>query len=458
MKVKTPVQKNEKLTLNITDLTYEGMGVAKIDNYPLFIAGALPGEKIEAVIVKTLKNFGYARALKWLTSSPNRVEDDDNIAQQTGITPLGHLKYKAQLEFKRNQIEQLLKKVHLDNIKVALPIGAVHPYSYRNKAQVPVREINGKLEVGFYRKGSHYFVPLKDFAIQDKRIDEILQIVLTILNSYHLSAYDEKNQKGLIRHLMVRKGYYSNEVMVVIVTNGLKFPHANEFAQQIMKKCSDVKSVIQNINDHNTNVILGKQDILLGGQNTITDKLNGLKFKISAHSFYQVNPAQTEILYQEVIKRAELTNNETVIDAYCGIGTISLNLAAHAKKVYGVEILPEAIQDAKENAKLNNLNNIDFEVGTAEKWMAKWQAAGIKTDVIIVDPPRKGLTSSLIHSATAMQPQKVIYVSCNPATLVRDIQEFQTAGYDVTQPILPVDQFPQTPHVESVTVLERTGK
>ena len=451
--MKTPVSKNEKLTVTVEDLTYEGMGVAKVDGYPLFIAGTLPGEKIEAVVVKARKNFGFARALKWFSKSPDRVEDD---AQQDGVTPLGHLKYAAQLKFKQNQIQQLLKKAHLDEqIKVLSTLGMKNPIHYRNKAQVPVRKINGQLEVGFYRKGSHHFVPMKDFTIQDQRIDEILQATLTILNRYELSAYDEQTQKGLIRHLMVRRGYYSHEVMVVVVTNGKSFPYGDKIANEIVESMPDVKSVIQNVNNRNTNVILGNQDIVLAGASTITDTLNGLKFKISAHSFYQVNPQQTEVLYNEAIKQAGLTGNETVIDAYCGIGTISLNLAEHARKVYGVEIVPEAIADAKENAQLNHIDNVDFEVGNAEEWMGKWESQGINPDVIVVDPPRKGLTNSLIHSAAAMNPKKIVYVSCNPATLVRDIQQFMDEGYHVSQPIQPVDQFPMTQHIESVTLLER---
>ncbi|WP_283579826.1 23S rRNA (uracil(1939)-C(5))-methyltransferase RlmD [Ligilactobacillus aviarius] len=451
--MKTPVSKNEKLTVTVEDLTYEGMGVAKVDGYPLFIAGTLPGEKIEAVVVKARKNFGFARALKWFSKSPDRVEDD---AQQDGVTPLGHLKYAAQLKFKQNQIQQLLKKAHLDEqIKVLSTLGMKNPIHYRNKAQVPVRKINGQLEVGFYRKGSHHFVPMKDFTIQNQRIDEILQSTLTILNKYDLSAYDEQTQKGLIRHLMVRRGYYSHEAMVVIVTNGKIFPHGDKIANEIIESMPDVKSVIQNVNNRNTNVILGNQDIVLAGASTITDTLNGLKFKISAHSFYQVNPQQTEVLYNEAIKQAGLTGNETVIDAYCGIGTISLNLAEHARKVYGVEIVPEAIADAKENAQLNHIDNVDFEVGNAEEWMGKWESQGINPDVIMVDPPRKGLTNSLIHSAAAMNPKKIVYVSCNPATLVRDIQQFMDEGYHVSQPIQPVDQFPMTQHIESVTLLER---
>lgn len=283
----------------------------------------------------------------------------------------------------------------------------------------------------------------------------MIQKVLAILQKYQVTAYDEVIHSGILRHIMVRRGHYSKEVMVVLVTRTNKLPNKEAIVTEIMAACPDVVSLQQNINSKQTNVILGDKTRVLAGQEYITDQLNGLKFEISAKSFYQVNPTQTEKLYQEAIKRAGLTGNETVIDAYCGIGTISLSMAKHAKKVYGVEIVEAAIADAKKNAALNNLDNLEFEVGNAEDWMATWQEQGIKPDVIMVDPPRKGLTQSLIESATKMQPQKIVYVSCNPATLVRDLQSFMELGYDVTQPILPVDQFPQTAHVETVTVLER---
>lgn len=298
-------------------------------------------------------------------------------------------------------------------------------------------------------------MPLTDFLIQDKRIDEVIQKVLAILQKNQVTAYDEATHSGILRHIMVRRGHYSKEVMVVLVTRTNKLPNKEAIVNEIMAACPDVASLQQNINSKQTNVILGDKTQVLAGKEYITDQLNGLKFEISAKSFYQVNPTQTEKLYQEAIKRAGLTGSETVIDAYCGIGTISLSIAKHAKKVYGVEIIEAAIADAKKNAALNNLDNLEFEVGNAEDWMATWQEQGIKPDVIMVDPPRKGLTQSLIESAAKMQPKKIVYVSCNPATLVRDLQSFMELGYDVTQPILPVDQFPQTAHVETVTVLER---
>ncbi len=359
------------------------------------------------------------------------------------------------MKFKQKLVSDLLQKAHLADLAVEQTLGMAEPYAYRNKAQVPVRELDGKLTAGFFKRGSHNFLPLTDFLIQDKRIDEVIQKVLAILQKNQVTAYDEATHSGILRHIMVRRGHYSKEVMVVLVTRTNKLLNKEAIVNEIMAACPDVVSLQQNINSKQTNVILGDKTQVLAGKEYITDQLNGLKFEISAKSFYQVNPTQTEKLYQEAIKRAGLTGSETVIDAYCGIGTISLSMAKHAKKVYGVEIVEAAIADAKKNAALNNLDNLEFEVGNAEDWMATWQEQGIKPDVIMVDPPRKGLTQSLIESATKMQPQKIVYVSCNPATLVRDLQSFMELGYDVTQPILPVDQFPQTAHVETVTVLER---
>ena len=294
-----------------------------------------------------------------------------------------------------------LKKTHLDDIEVAEMIGMKDPFHYRNKAQVPVRGTKGDLKTGFFKRGSHNFLPLENFLIQDERIDEILKEVIKVLNAYELEPYDEERHSGMIRHLMVRIGHYSREAMVVIVTK------------------------------------------------------NGLEFEISAQSFYQVNPVQTEKLYQTAIKFANLTGEETAIDAYCGIGTISLSLAEKCRAVYGVEIVEAAIEDAKRNAELNELDNLRFEVGNAEDWMAKWKEKGIRPNVIMVDPQRKGLTESLIESATGMNPDRIVYVSCNPATLVRDIQSLMEKGYHVESRIQPVDQFPQTAHMETVCLLSK---
>lgn len=455
MKTKLPVMKNQEVTATIQDLTYQGMGVAKIDDYPLFVENALPGEEVKLHVLKTNKNFGYAKVVEFLKKSPDRVEITGKEYTQTGIAPLQHLKYAAQLKFKKQQVENLLHKAHL-NIPVGDVLGMENPYNYRNKAQVPVRLYQGELQTGFFRKNSHHFIPMTDSLIQAKKINEIIQKVQAILQEYGVEPYNEENQTGNLRNLMVRYGFYSQEVMVVLITKTKKIKNKLAIVEKIKATCPEVTSIIQNINPENTNVIMGDKTIVLAGRDVIYDSLNGLKFAISANSFYQVNPLQTEKLYQAVIEKAGLTGKETVIDAYCGIGTISLNLAKAAKKVYGVEIVPAAIADAKKNAELNHLDNVVFEVGKAEDQMAQWQAQGMHPDVIVVDPPRKGLDEQFITSAVKTEPKKIVYVSCNPATMVRDIQRFIDLGYQVEGEILPVDQFPQTPHVESVAVLVKS--
>ena len=372
--------------------------------------------------------------------------------RQTGIAPLQHLAYPAQLKFKQHQIAELFSKSHQD-VEVAPTMGMDNPTQYRNKAQVPVRMIKGQLETGFYRQHSHELIPLTDFYIQDPAIDAAIIKVRDLLRQFEIPAYNEVSDKGVIRNIMVRRGYYSHEMMIVLISRTQKIPSQAQLVDQIHQALPEVTSIVLNVNAKKTNVIMGNVTRVLYGKPTIEDTLMGLTFAISARSFYQVNPQQTEKLYQMAIDKAGLTGAETVIDAYCGIGTISLALAKHAKQVYGVEIVPEAIEDAKVNAQKNHLSNVTFAVNKAEDQMAEWQAAGIKPDVIVVDPPRKGLAESLIDSAAKMAPKKIVYVSCNPATLVRDVARFTELGYHVDGPVQPVDQFPQTPHVESVTVL-----
>ena len=458
MKRQIPVHKNEEYSAMVTDLTYEGNGLVKIDDFPVFVPNALPGEQITVRITKVASHFAWGRVMNWQTKSADRVDVKDKKYIQTGIAPLGHLKYTAQLKFKQHQIQELLVKAHLDNIEVLPTLGMEKPYHYRNKAQVPVKMVRGQLETGFYKRGSHTLVPIEDFYIQDPVIDQAIVVVRDLLRKYHVTPYNEQNGQGVIRTVMVRRGYYSHEVMVVLVTNTKRLPMKQQIVDGIVAGVPEVKSIVQNINDRRTNRLLGDQDVTLWGADEIHDQLLGIDFAISPLSFYQVNPQQTERLYQAAIDNAGLDGSQTVIDAYCGIGTISLAVAKHAKQVYGVEIVPAAIADAKKNAQNNGITNAEFVVGKAEEQFAEWQAEGLKPDVVIVDPPRKGLAESLIEATGKMAPKKVIYVSCNPATLVRDIQRFAEQGYHVTKPIQPVDQFPQTTHVESVTVLERTDK
>ncbi|ANN49500.1 23S rRNA (uracil(1939)-C(5))-methyltransferase RlmD [Levilactobacillus brevis] len=452
MKSKAPVSKNERLDVTITDLTYQGLGVAKVEDFPLFIENTLPGEEVTIQVTKVQSHYGFARAVAWTQESPDRVKDVDKTYRQTGIAPLQHLAYPAQLKFKQHQIAELFSKSHQD-VEVAPTMGMDNPTQYRNKAQVPVRMIKGQLETGFYRQHSHELIPLTDFYIQDPAIDAAIIKVRDLLRQFEIPAYNEVSDKGVIRNIMVRRGYYSHEMMIVLISRTQKIPSQAQLVDQIHQALPEVTSIVLNVNAKKTNVIMGNVTRVLYGKPTIEDTLMGLTFAISARSFYQVNPQQTEKLYQMAIDKAGLTGAETVIDAYCGIGTISLALAKHAKQVYGVEIVPEAIEDAKVNAQKNHLSNVTFAVNKAEDQMAEWQAAGIKPDVIVVDPPRKGLAESLIDSAAKMAPKKVVYVSCNPATLVRDVARFTELGYHVDGPVQPVDQFPQTPHVESVTVL-----
>lgn len=450
-----PVKKNQSYTVDIIDLTHEGLGVAKIDHYPIFIENALPSEKIEMLVVKVGNKFGYGKVLNWLEESPDRVTVTDENLLRTGIASISHLSYEKQLTFKQNQVKNVLTKIaKLPDVPVFETIGMENPWGYRNKAQIPVQKIAGQLTTGFYRKNSHDLIPIDDFMIQAPEIDEAILVIRNILQRFGVKAYNEKAHTGFLRHIIIRRGHYSHEMMVVLVTRIEKFFKGQELAEQIAKEVPSVVSVIQNINEEKTNVILGKQNKVLYGKAVIEDQLLGKTYQISPESFYQVNTPQTEVLYQTAIEYADLDENDVVIDAYCGIGTIGQSLAEKVKHVYGVEIIPEAIADAKKNAEINQLTNLTYEVGTAETVMEAWVSQGIKPSVIIVDPPRKGLTLSFITASSQVAPEKIIYVSCNPATLARDLKLYAEEGYQVEK-VQPVDLFPQTPHVESVTLLTR---
>ncbi|MFD1393393.1 23S rRNA (uracil(1939)-C(5))-methyltransferase RlmD [Lacticaseibacillus jixianensis] len=450
---KTPVVKNQELEVTIEDLTYEGMGVAKVNGYPLFIEDTLPGEKALVHVLKTEKQYGFAKLKRLETTSPDRVDAVDHAYTQTGIAPLQHLAYPAQLKFKQHQIQELFKKQGL-KIPVRPTLGMVDPTGYRNKAQIPVRQLNGQATTGFFKRRSHELVPLEDFYIQDPQIDQAVLVVRDLLRKYGLTGYDEQTNTGLVRHIMVRRGYYTHEMMIVLVVTSWAIPHQDDIAAGIQQALPEVTGIMLNLNDKRTNVILGKKTRLLAGHSYLTDKLLGNTFHISPLSFYQVNPTQTEVLYSQAIEAAALTGKETVIDAYSGIGTISLAMAKHAAHVYGVEVVPEAVADARENAKLNGLSNVTFEVGKAEDVMQTWREQQLPVDVLMVDPPRKGLAKEFIAAVGVLLPPKMVYVSCNPATLARDLKALAAFGYQAKQ-TQPVDMFPQTTSIESVTVLNR---
>ncbi|MBZ3646490.1 23S rRNA (uracil(1939)-C(5))-methyltransferase RlmD [Enterococcus hirae] len=457
MKEKLSVKKNERYTLDIIDLSYEGMGVAKIDGYPLFIENALPGERVEVLVVKVGNKFGYGKVEKWLTESPDRQPLKDNRLLRTGIAPLAHLNYEQQLLFKQKQVENVMSKIaKMPEVDILPTIPMENPVGYRNKAQIPVRRMDGRLATGFYKKNSHELVEIEDYYIQDPAIDEAIKRVRDILQRFQVRGYNEAKNEGQIRHIIIRRGHYSHEMMVVLVTRKEKFFKGKEIASIIHEELPEVVSVIQNINEEKTNVILGDKEKVLYGRSYIEDQLLGKTYRISSKSFYQVNTEQTEKLYQTAIEFAALQKEDTVIDAYSGIGTIGLSLADKVKEVYGMELVPEAIEDAQFNALTNKIENAHYEVGKAETVMKKWQDKGVKPSVIVVDPPRKGLDARFIASAIEMAPAKLVYISCNPATFARDAKLFAESGYEVKK-VQPVDLFPQTHHVELVALLAPKG-
>lgn len=446
---KPNIKKNDKLELSINDLSYEGKGVAKVDDFTLFVDNALPNEVVNAVVTKVGKSYGFAKALDIIKKSPDRVDNIDNIYVQTGIAPLSHLKYSEQLKFKQHQIEVDYQKAHLD-VAVNETIGMEDPLHYRNKAQVPVRQIDGKLTTGFYRRHSHELIPMEDFLIQDNKIDAEILRIRDILRKYNVRGYDEQNHKGQIRTIMVRRAYYTGQIMVVLVSRVRDISHYKDIANEIMAD-DEVKSLYLNINEKKTNVIMGKEMILLGGNEYIDDEILGHTYRISPRSFYQVNPTQTQKLYQLAIDKADFKGNETVVDAYSGIGTIGLSLADKVKKVTGIEVIENAVQDARQNAEINDISNADFIVGKTEFVLNDWAKDKKKVDVLMVDPPRKGLAASLIDSINNIKPKKIVYISCNPATLARDLKALSDT-YNISD-TTPVDMFPMTNHIESVTAL-----
>ncbi|WP_240915954.1 23S rRNA (uracil(1939)-C(5))-methyltransferase RlmD [Erysipelothrix sp. HDW6C] len=444
------IKKNKEYELEIIDLTYEGFGVAKIDGFPVFIENTLPQEIVNVVITKVLRKFAYGRALEIITPSPDRVEITDKVGTRIGTMPLQHMSYDLQLRFKQKMVrETLAKEIDMSGVEVHETLGMETPWGYRNKAQIPVRMIEGQLETGFFKRGTHSLIPIENYHIQDPKIDEAILKVRDILRSFDVHAYDENKHSGVIRHIIVRRGQFSEDMMIILVTNGNNLKPKEAITNAIQEAIPHLVSLVQNINAKKTNVIMGEENVVLYGNDFYTDDLMGKKFCISSQSFYQVNSKQTEVLYQKAIDLAELKPTDTVIDAYCGIGTISLNLAQHAKHVYGVEIVPDAIVMAKFNAIENNISNATFEVGKAEEVMVKWVEEGLNVDVLVVDPPRRGLDPQFIEASLKTTPKRIVYVSCNPATLTRDLAVYLENGYELMH-VQPVDMFPQTVHVEVV--------
>ena len=449
-----PVEKNKEYIVNIIDNGFEGEGIAKIDNFTIFIPGAIKGENVKVLIVKVLSSHAFGKITKIIEPSIYRKETDCDTYKRCGGCNMRHIKYEDTLKMKQNAVQSLVNKTLKLKIQVNKTIGMESPFYYRNKAQYPLG-VNKEKEpiVGVFAQRSHEIIPMQKCLIQNPISEEIAKFVLQFIKDNKISIYNEKIGKGLFRHIVIKVGIKTSEIMCILVINGNKIPKEAELTEMLVNKFPNIKTIVKNINTKNTNVILGKDNINIYGNGYIKDILGEYTFKISPLSFYQVNPVQTEKLYNIGVEAAKITKNDVVFDLYCGIGTISLFMAKYAKKVYGVEIVEQAIIDANENAKLNNIDNVEFIVGDTENILDDLiNNKNIIPNVIMVDPPRKGLDNKSVENILKIKPNRFIYISCNPATLVRDLTKLEHI-YEIKE-IQPVDMFPFTSHVECVAVLQ----
>ncbi|WP_017414132.1 23S rRNA (uracil(1939)-C(5))-methyltransferase RlmD [Clostridium tunisiense] len=449
------IEKNRDYIVTIENYGHEGEGVAKVEGFTVFIAGALKGEVVKVKIIKVNKNYGVGKLLEVIEASEKRVEPVCGTYKRCGGCNLQHYSYEEQLNFKTERVKNVISRIgKLEDVIIHNTLGMETPYNYRNKVQLPVGATGEEILVGFYAQRSHDIINMDKCYIQDEVGDQVIALTKQWMKKFKISPYDEKSHSGIVRHIMVRKGFKTGEIMVVLVTRSEELPHKQEFIDLIKENITGVVSIIQNMNKEKTNVILGLKSLTLWGQDHISDYIGEFKFNISPLSFFQVNPVQTEMLYGKALEYAGLTGEETVFDAYCGTGTISLFLSKKAKKVYGVEIIPEAIENAKENARANGVTNAKFIVGKSEEEIPRLIAQGIKADVVVVDPPRKGCEESLLKALSEIEPRRIVYVSCDPATLARDLGVLDVLGYKTLE-IQPVDMFPQTAHVECVAKIVR---
>lgn len=454
------MKKDDIVQLKIEDLSSEGLGIGHYEGMAVFVKDTVIGDEITAKIMKMKKTYAFGRLMEILASSPDRVEPVCPVARQCGGCQIQAMDYRAQLRFKENKVKNNLMRIGgfeeklLDDIMEPI-IGMEAPFRYRNKAQFPVgMNKEGQLVAGFYAGRTHSIIDNHDCSLGVQENQQILEIVLDHMRRNNILPYDERTGKGLVRHVMIRFGFRTGQIMVCLVVNGKKLPGEDELIRRLTK-LPGMTSIVLNTNKENTNVILGREIRLLWGQEYIEDYIGNIKYQISPLSFYQVNPVQTEKLYGAALEFAGLTGNETVWDLYCGIGTISLFLAQQAGKVYGVEIVPEAIGDARRNAALNGLNNAEFYVGKAEEVLPeKYRTEGIHADVIVIDPPRKGCEETVLDTMIRMEPKRIVYVSCDSATLARDLKILCSHGYELKR-VRATDMFPMSCHVETVCLLSR---
>jgi 23S rRNA (uracil1939-C5)-methyltransferase len=452
------MKKDDVIVLKIEDMGVDGEGIGKLDGLTFFVKDAVIGDTVEAKIMKMKKSYGYARLLQVLEPSEVRVEPRCSFARQCGGCQLQAMDYAAQLDFKAKKVwNNLIRIGGFTDLPKPEILGMEDPWRYRNKAQFPFgMDKEGHVVTGFYAARTHSIIPCTQCFLGVEENQVILEKILAHMERYHIPAYDEKTGKGYLRHVLIRKGFTSGELMVCLIVNGRNFPKMERLADEL-SQIPGMTSITINVNTKNTNVIMGTEMIPVWGQGSITDSIGNVKYQISPLSFYQVNPVQTKKLYETALEFADLKGNETVWDLYCGIGTISLFLAQKAGKVYGVEIVPEAIADAKRNADLNGFANTEFFVGKAEEVLPqKYREEGIQADVIVVDPPRKGCDEAALETMVKMEPERIVYVSCDSATLARDLKYLCGNGYRLEK-VTACDMFPGTVHVEVVTCLHRVN-
>lgn len=470
------LKKDDCVRLTIEDIGTSGEGIGKVDGFTVFVKDAVIGDVIEAKVMKAKKNYAYAKLIEVLVPSKDRAEAKCPVARQCGGCQIQQMRYEAQLAFKQNMVRNNLERIGgLHSFEMCPIIGMDDPFRFRNKAQFPVGEDkNGNIVIGFYAGRTHYIVENTDCCIGAEVNQDILAAVKSYMQENYIRPYCEERHEGLIRHVLIRTGYHTNEIMVCLIVNADRKDRLKNADRLInaLKKISGMTSIMVNFNHQKTNVILGNTSEVLWGKAYIEDYIGDVKYQISPQSFFQVNPQQTEKLYAKALEYAGLTGRETVWDLYCGIGTISLFLAKNARKVYGVEIVPQAIEDARKNAEINGIHNAEFFVGKAEEIVPQFYkeasekaaadgdseaARSIHPDVVVVDPPRKGCEEALLNTIVKMQPQRIVYVSCDSATLARDLKILSAQGYRVVK-VQPVDQFGHSVHVECVVLMSRVEK
>lgn len=454
MNKEIPVEKNKIYTINIHGLGHRGEGVGRYNDFTIFVDQAIPGDWIETRIIKVKNSYAIGRLKRVINPSPHRVDPPCPIADQCGGCQIQQMDYQKQLEYKTQLVRDNMERIgKIEGVVIHPTIGMADPWNYRNKAQYPLGW-EGGVQLGFYAKGSHRIIETDRCLIQHPVKDRITAIIKNFISQHQIPVYKEENHSGLLRHIVTKVGFSTNEIMVILVINGKSLPHQEDLIRRLTSGVEGIKSIYLNINRGKTNTILGGENILLYGKKYITDFIGNIQFRISPLSFFQVNPVQTRVLYEKALEYADLHGDELVYDAYCGIGTISLFLAQRAKKVIGVEVVEQAIEDARVNARINGIENVEFYVGAAEEIIPQLYQQGKVADVVVVDPPRKGCDRTLLDTIIQMSPKRIVYVSCNPSTLARDLNYLEQGSYK-TKEIQPVDMFPHTVHVECVTLMSR---